>query len=355
MRLALNRIPPTELRRPPPFPRSASSASSDRRVRAGRSAQRPPDRHRRLLPQAGSIGSLADGHPGGDKVLAQLATRLSPGRRGVPGSAGRSSPSSSPVVTKMVPSCAAEAIGAAEYRRRAELLSGRADRRREDQRRDRDDARRGHRAGTSSCIAPNSALHWAKGVRARIRAGSTAPTWSRSPSRSGSARGRRPRRTLPRRGEPGQGRRRTRRRHGAAIRSGSGWIPRRIPDPPRSPSSSRSSSTRLAGSLHRSRASSRSRRRCSASRAPFPRPSGRDRAPPPDRLPDARVARCRPALAERVLHHHERWDGAGYPSAVAGETIPRGEGPLRRRRLRRDDLRPDLPRTVLGLRRRSTS
>jgi HD-GYP domain-containing protein (c-di-GMP phosphodiesterase class II) len=25
-----------------------------------------------------------------------------------------------------------------------------------------------------------------------------------------------------------------------------------------------------------------------------------------------------------VLHHHERWDGAGYPSGLAGEEIPIG-------------------------------
>ncbi len=29
-------------------------------------------------------------------------------------------------------------------------------------------------------------------------------------------------------------------------------------------------------------------------------------------------------IAEWVLHHHERWDGAGYPNGLAGEQIPRG-------------------------------
>jgi HD-GYP domain-containing protein (c-di-GMP phosphodiesterase class II) len=29
-------------------------------------------------------------------------------------------------------------------------------------------------------------------------------------------------------------------------------------------------------------------------------------------------------VADWVLHHHERWDGAGYPSGLAGEAIPLG-------------------------------
>ena len=29
-------------------------------------------------------------------------------------------------------------------------------------------------------------------------------------------------------------------------------------------------------------------------------------------------------IAEWVLHHHERWDGAGYPDGLAGEAIPLG-------------------------------
>jgi HD-GYP domain-containing protein (c-di-GMP phosphodiesterase class II) len=29
-------------------------------------------------------------------------------------------------------------------------------------------------------------------------------------------------------------------------------------------------------------------------------------------------------VAEWVLHHHERWDGAGYPNRLAGDQIPLG-------------------------------
>jgi len=29
-----------------------------------------------------------------------------------------------------------------------------------------------------------------------------------------------------------------------------------------------------------------------------------------------------PAITEIVLHHHERWDGAGYPEGLAGIAIP---------------------------------
>jgi len=29
-------------------------------------------------------------------------------------------------------------------------------------------------------------------------------------------------------------------------------------------------------------------------------------------------------VAEWVLHHHERWDGAGYPNRLVGDQIPLG-------------------------------
>ena len=58
----------------------------------------------------------------------------------------------------------------------------------------------------------------------------------------------------------------------------------------------------------------------------------------PDRLtPDERtVMQAHPVIGERICtplkslrlvlpiirHHHERWDGSGYPDRLAGETIP---------------------------------
>ena len=64
------------------------------------------------------------------------------------------------------------------------------------------------------------------------------------------------------------------------------------------------------------------------------------------------------AALPAVLYHHERWDGAGYPSGCSGVRDPaRRAHPRRRRQLRRDDVGP--ARTVVrarrpGPRRRST-
>ena len=61
-----------------------------------------------------------------------------------------------------------------------------------------------------------------------------------------------------------------------------------------------------------------------------------------------RIILAAPALARvgaLVRSSHERWDGAGYPDALAGDAIPLGARVVgRRRRLRGDHRRPPVPR-----------
>ena len=83
--------------------------------------------------------------------------------------------------------------------------------------------------------------------------------------------------------------------------------------------------------------SSRSRRRS-------PRPSGRTMRRHSELGHDIIAGAGMPEIAEYVLYLHERWDGGGYPSGLAGEGHPAREPrPARRRRARSDDVLARLP------------
>ena len=59
-------------------------------------------------------------------------------------------------------------------------------------------------------------------------------------------------------------------------------------------------------------------------------------------------------LAPAILHHHERWDGEGYPGRPEGRADPaRGAHHQRRRHVQRDDRRPPVPGAAHRWRRRA--
>ena len=352
-----------------PAPRDRALPALDVRRRCRRCGSRSPTRspglgnhrhfherlQRELAPRSTTGSSLAlclvdiddfksvndrYGHPVGDRVLGQVASRLRQG-----GESFRLGGDEFAVLLPGHDEREAAAVARSIVERVA-ALRHRARRRAHGQRRRRDVSRAGRRARRADPARRQRALLGEGGrqePRPRVR-GRVDPAGTSSSSRTARTA---PRATARRRASRRRSTRAT--RTPAATRSASASSRRASPagsalDEPEV------ELTRLAGSLH------------DLGKLAIPEEILRK----PGALNEAErlVLQRHPQIgyrmleslgvepvAEWVLHHHERWDGDGYPNRLAGDADPaRRADHLRRRRLRRDDVRARLPQAAVTAR-----